>query len=87
VPEHRLAIARRLGDVVRREQREVRPEELLGHIEQPRLAHQAQPERIVRHQLLVERLRPEPGLRSSSQAMCPRASATSSLSTTPRKMA
>ena len=56
VPADRLARPRRLGDVVRGEQRDVRTEDWLHTVEQPRVADEPQPKRVVFDQERVQPL-------------------------------
>ena len=53
---------RRLADVVRREERNVRPDELLGDIQQPVVADEPYPERIPGHELVAEILAAQLGM-------------------------
>jgi hypothetical protein len=62
VPQDRLARPRRLADVVRGEQRDVRPHVGLGDVEQAGVADQPDPERIVGHQPVPELLRAQLGV-------------------------
>lgn len=62
MPQYSLTGERRLRNVMRCEQCDVRPYKQLGDVEQSRIGNEAHPERIVRHEVVVQLLGPQPGI-------------------------